>query len=123
MLYGLRADVQSIQCWIKPLRELDIIPEARREDFITQVFWNINDIIAVINADHANGKYARTIGKAKDELAKVNGKIQTIKEEAENAAANQLKSKTAAFDTAANDLKTSINMVSTSIFRVLMAKC
>ncbi|KAI0333817.1 CNH-domain-containing protein [Cubamyces sp. BRFM 1775] len=34
-------------CWIKPLRELDIIPEARREDFITQVFWNINDIIAV----------------------------------------------------------------------------
>ncbi|KAI0832106.1 CNH-domain-containing protein [Trametes gibbosa] len=34
-------------CWIKPLREQDIIPEARREDFITQVFWNINDIIAV----------------------------------------------------------------------------
>ncbi|CDO69776.1 hypothetical protein BN946_scf184766.g21 [Trametes cinnabarina] len=34
-------------CWIKPLREQDIIPESRREDFITQVFWNINDIIAV----------------------------------------------------------------------------
>ncbi|KAI0642272.1 CNH-domain-containing protein [Trametes meyenii] len=34
-------------CWIKPLREQDIIPQERREDFITQVFWNVNDIIAV----------------------------------------------------------------------------
>ncbi|EMD39301.1 hypothetical protein CERSUDRAFT_104516 [Gelatoporia subvermispora B] len=33
--------------WIKPLRELDIIPEERRTDFIEQVFWNIQDIIAV----------------------------------------------------------------------------
>ncbi|TFK85670.1 CNH-domain-containing protein [Polyporus arcularius HHB13444] len=33
--------------WMKPLQELDIIPEARRQDFIEQVFWNINDIIAV----------------------------------------------------------------------------
>lgn len=33
--------------WIKPLREQEIIPESRRADFLTQVFWNINDIIAV----------------------------------------------------------------------------
>jgi RHO1 GDP-GTP exchange protein 1/2 len=33
--------------WIKPLRELDIIPEPRRTDFLEQVFWNIYDIIAV----------------------------------------------------------------------------
>ncbi|OCH85211.1 CNH-domain-containing protein [Obba rivulosa] len=33
--------------WIKPLKELDIIPEPRRTDFIEQVFWNIHDIIAV----------------------------------------------------------------------------
>ncbi|KAH9832563.1 CNH-domain-containing protein [Rhodofomes roseus] len=33
--------------WMKPLKELDIIPEPRRSDFLEQVFWNINDIIAV----------------------------------------------------------------------------
>ncbi|KAI0730697.1 CNH-domain-containing protein [Earliella scabrosa] len=33
--------------WMKPLRESDIIPEPRRQDFIQQVFWNILDIIAV----------------------------------------------------------------------------
>ena len=32
---------------MKPLKESDIIPESRRQDFIEQVFWNINDIIAV----------------------------------------------------------------------------
>ncbi|TFK74994.1 CNH-domain-containing protein [Pluteus cervinus] len=33
--------------WIKRLREDDCIPAERREDFIAQVFWNVNDIIAV----------------------------------------------------------------------------
>ncbi|KAA1469046.1 CNH-domain-containing protein [Dentipellis sp. KUC8613] len=33
--------------WLTPLKTSDIIPEARRADFISQVFWNINDIIAV----------------------------------------------------------------------------
>ncbi|KAH8116525.1 CNH-domain-containing protein [Phellopilus nigrolimitatus] len=33
--------------WIAPLKKSDIIPEARRLDFLEQVFWNIHDIIAV----------------------------------------------------------------------------
>ncbi|PWN22962.1 CNH-domain-containing protein [Microstroma glucosiphilum] len=33
--------------WIKPLRTRDIIPEARRDDFITQVFWNVLEVHAV----------------------------------------------------------------------------
>ncbi|GBE89631.1 Rho1 guanine nucleotide exchange factor 1 [Sparassis crispa] len=33
--------------WMKPLKDSDIIPEPRRVDFLQQVFWNINDIIAV----------------------------------------------------------------------------
>ena len=37
----------AAQLWIAPLRASDIIPEARRADFITQVFWNVHDIIAV----------------------------------------------------------------------------
>ena len=32
---------------MKPLQEQDIIPASRRQDFIEQVFWNVNDIIAV----------------------------------------------------------------------------
>ena len=32
---------------MKPMKESDIIPEPRRSDFLEQVFWNINDIIAV----------------------------------------------------------------------------
>ncbi|KAF8311473.1 RhoGEF Rgf2 [Clavulina sp. PMI_390] len=33
--------------WVIPLTTRDIIPEARRKDFVTQVFWNIHEIIAV----------------------------------------------------------------------------
>lgn len=35
------------QFWIKPLRTQNIIPEARREDFVTQVFWNVLEVYAV----------------------------------------------------------------------------
>jgi len=46
---GPRADSCSLrsQFWIKPLRSSNIIPEARREDFVTQVFWNVLEIYAV----------------------------------------------------------------------------
>lgn len=37
----------SAQSWIKPLRSTNIIPEERREDFVTQVFWNVLEIYAV----------------------------------------------------------------------------
>ncbi|GAA5981039.1 hypothetical protein JCM10908_003959 [Rhodotorula pacifica] len=33
--------------WIKPLRTQNIIPESRREDFVTQVFWNVLEVYAV----------------------------------------------------------------------------
>ena len=36
-----------MQVWIAPLTTQDILPEARRADFIEQVFWNIHDVIAV----------------------------------------------------------------------------
>lgn len=35
------------QVWIKPLRTSNIIPESRREDFVTQVFWNVLEIHSV----------------------------------------------------------------------------
>lgn len=33
--------------WINGLKDSDIIPAERRADFVTQVFWNIHEIIAV----------------------------------------------------------------------------
>jgi hypothetical protein len=33
--------------WVAPLKAADVIPEARRTDFLEQVFWNVHDIIAV----------------------------------------------------------------------------
>jgi RHO1 GDP-GTP exchange protein 1/2 len=39
--------MQLIQAWVVPLSTQDIIPEPRRADFIEQVFWNVNDVIAV----------------------------------------------------------------------------
>jgi hypothetical protein len=30
--------------WVKPLLSNDIIPAARREDFVRQVFWNVHDV-------------------------------------------------------------------------------
>jgi hypothetical protein len=38
---------EYMQVWITPLSTQDILPEARRADFIEQVFWNIHDVIAV----------------------------------------------------------------------------
>lgn len=43
----LTAPFLSLQSWIKPLRAGNIIPEERREDFVTQVFWNVLEIHAV----------------------------------------------------------------------------
>ncbi|KAF8967665.1 CNH domain-containing protein [Flammula alnicola] len=33
--------------WVNRLKESDVIPPARRTDFLAQVFWNVHDIIAV----------------------------------------------------------------------------
>ncbi|KIO19426.1 hypothetical protein M407DRAFT_16121 [Tulasnella calospora MUT 4182] len=35
------------ECWVKPLRTTDILPEQRRTQFVQQVFWNLDEIIAV----------------------------------------------------------------------------
>ena len=35
------------QSWVNPLKESDVIPIERRFDFLSQVFWNIHEIISV----------------------------------------------------------------------------
>lgn len=39
--------IRTRQVWINGLKDGDVIPSARRTDFLEQVFWNIHDIIAV----------------------------------------------------------------------------
>ncbi|KAK1777984.1 mitochondrial inner membrane protein-domain-containing protein [Copromyces sp. CBS 386.78] len=64
----------------------------------------LNDIITVINHDNANDKYAPTIGKAKNELSKVAGRINEMKAKVEAEAAKQVKARVDGFDKAANEL-------------------
>lgn len=47
MCSGSRRRADRTQTWVKGLRASNVIPEARREDFITQVFWNVLDLLAV----------------------------------------------------------------------------
>lgn len=74
------------------------------EPVVQDLAHMLNDIIAVINADSAHGKYASTIEKAKSELKKVYGEINQIKKAAVENAAAQVKARVADFDKAANDL-------------------
>ena len=52
-----------VQAWIKPLRSRDIIPEALRDDFVTQVFWNVLEIHAV------NAKLSELLSKRQKQQA------------------------------------------------------
>lgn len=51
--------------WIKPLKTQDIIPEARRDDFVLQVFWNVLEVHAV------NSKLAELLTKRQKQQAVV----------------------------------------------------
>jgi MICOS complex subunit MIC60 len=74
------------------------------EPVVQDLVHMLNDIITVINAEKSNETYGATIGKAKNELNAVGRKINAIKKAAENAAAEQLKTRTADFDKSATDL-------------------
>ncbi|KAI1487990.1 mitofilin [Biscogniauxia mediterranea] len=64
----------------------------------------LNDVIAVVNADNADGRFSSTIGKAKDELNKVGSKIRDLKAQVEKDAAAQVATKVKEFETAATEL-------------------
>lgn len=79
------------------------------EPVVQDLVRMLNDIITVINHDNANDKYAATIGKAKNELAKVGSKIRDIKAAVEKDAAKQVKARIDDFDKAANELVSRID--------------
>ncbi|PKS08328.1 hypothetical protein jhhlp_005272 [Lomentospora prolificans] len=75
-----------------------------KEPIVQDLVHMLNDLITVINADKAHGRYGTTITKAKNDLAKVGRKIQAMKDQIEQKAAAEVKSKIDEFDQAANAL-------------------
>ncbi|CAK7269971.1 hypothetical protein SEPCBS119000_003848 [Sporothrix epigloea] len=75
-----------------------------KEPVVQDVVRLLNDIITVINADKASAKYAAVIGKAKEQVNKVGGKVRDIRTAAEKEAAAQVEARAATFDQAAQDL-------------------
>lgn len=79
------------------------VPHAT-EPVVQNLVHMLNDIIAVINHDGANEKYASTIGKAKDEISRVGQQIVEIKKHVEDNAAKELRARIDDVDKHANDL-------------------
>jgi MICOS complex subunit MIC60 len=74
------------------------------EPVVQDVIKILNDIIIVINADNASGKYASTIDKAKGALSKVIADISVLKEKEQIGAEEALKKLHGEFDEAAKDM-------------------
>ena len=64
----------------------------------------LNDIITVINADRASGKYSSTITTAKEKVNKIIKEIGTIKASEKHAAENEIKTMHQQFDDGAKEL-------------------
>jgi mitofilin len=74
------------------------------EPVVQDVVKILNDIIIVINADKAAGKYSSTIDKAKGDLSKVVADIELLKQQEQKASADKLQAIHAEFDEAAREL-------------------
>ena len=74
------------------------------EPVVQDVVKILNDIIIVINADKAAGKYSSTIDKAKGDLSKVVSDIELLKQQEQKASADKLQAIHAEFDEAAREL-------------------
>jgi MICOS complex subunit MIC60 len=88
-----------------PLQPIDLMSLAdAREPVVQDLVHMLNDLILVINADGAHGKYGTTINKAKDDIKKVGGKLNALKDKIEKKSADEVKSKMQEFDAAATEL-------------------
>ncbi|EAW10270.1 MICOS complex subunit MIC60 [Aspergillus clavatus NRRL 1] len=74
------------------------------EAVVQELVKTFNDIITVIGADESAHKFSGTIIKAKDELQKIGEKIIAIRDEARNAAQEEIKEAHATFDESAREL-------------------
>jgi mitofilin len=88
-----------------PLAPIDLLKLAdAREPVVQDMVHMLNDLILVINADGAHGKYGTTINKAKGEINKVGSKLKDLKAKVEKEAAKEVRSKLEEFDKASTEL-------------------
>ncbi|KAL9065831.1 MAG: hypothetical protein Q9157_007337, partial [Trypethelium eluteriae] len=77
---------------------------AGEEPVVQDVVKILNDIITVVNADNASGKYSSTIAKARDEINKVAQDIANLKASEKKAAEDKIKANHTEFDGYAKEL-------------------
>lgn len=89
----------------KPISRIDPLNiKDADEPLVQDLVKIVNDIILVVNADNASGKYSSTIGKAKSSLANVGQRILALKQAEKQAADEKIKSTQLDFDKAAKEL-------------------
>ncbi|KAG6032592.1 MICOS complex subunit mic60 [Claviceps sp. LM458 group G5] len=88
-----------------PLQPIDLmqLPDAK-EPIVRDLVHMLNDLILVVNADGAHGRYSTTIAKAKNEIVRIGSRLKDLKSSVEKQAASQVKSSIDEFDHAATDL-------------------
>ncbi|CAG9989850.1 unnamed protein product [Clonostachys byssicola] len=88
-----------------PLKPIDLLSLAdAKEPVVQELVHMLNDLITVINADGAHGKYGSSIDKAKSQVKKVGGQLKAIKAKVEQESADEVRAKVAEFDKAATEL-------------------
>ena len=88
-----------------PLAPIDLLQLADAQDPVVQdLVHMLNDLILVINADGAHGKYGTTINKAKEDVKKVGGKLRAMRAKVEKQSADTVREKVTEFDKAATEL-------------------
>ncbi|KAK2594808.1 MICOS complex subunit mic60 [Conoideocrella luteorostrata] len=88
-----------------PLEPIDLmkLPDAR-DPIVRDLVHMLNDLILVVNADGAHGRYSTTIAKAKNEIIRIGSRLKDMKSSVEKKAAGEVKSSINEFDHAATDL-------------------
>ncbi|KOS19071.1 Formation of crista junctions protein 1 [Escovopsis weberi] len=89
----------------RKLKSIDLmsVPDAK-EPIVRDLVHMINDLILVINADEAHGKYGSSVEKAKSEIVRIGSRLNDLKTGIEKQAASEVKATIAEFDAAAADL-------------------
>lgn len=90
---------------LMPIPAIDSLKINNAEEPLVQDLVKIvNDIITVVNADNASGKFYSSIEKAKSELAGVGRRILDLKRAEQQAADEKIKATESQFDSAAKEL-------------------
>lgn len=102
---GYKAPEVNEPSRLPPLQPIDLmaLPDAR-EPVVRDLVHMLNDLILVINADEAHGKYGSTVDKAKEDIKKVGGQLQAMKTAVEKKSAEEVRSRVEEFDKASTEL-------------------